>query len=83
MRFLPFILAGLLSINLQAATLTGRVVGVHDGDTITVLGADKSQHKLRLAALDAPERKQPRYSSKAELVQLDFRQGFIDRVEQA
>ena len=41
-----------------AAELTGRVVSVHDGDTITVLDAEKKQHKIRLAAIDAPERKQ-------------------------
>lgn len=41
-----------------AATLEGRVVGVHDGDTITVLDASKRQHKIRLAAIDAPESKQ-------------------------
>ncbi len=42
----------------QAATLTGRVVGVHDGDTITVLDADRTQHKIRLGGIDAPELKQ-------------------------
>jgi len=41
-----------------AAELTGRVVGVHDGDTITVLDATKKQYKIRLAGIDAPERKQ-------------------------
>ena len=38
-----------------AVTLTGRVVGVHDGDTITVLDADRVQHKIRLQGIDAPE----------------------------
>jgi endonuclease YncB( thermonuclease family) len=41
-----------------AATLTGRVVGVHDGDTITVIDATMTQHKIRLAGIDAPELKQ-------------------------
>ena len=41
-----------------AETVTGRVVGVADGDTITVLDADKVQHKIRLAGIDAPEKKQ-------------------------
>lgn len=40
------------------STLTGRVVGVADGDTITVLDADNIQHKIRLAGIDAPEKKQ-------------------------
>jgi endonuclease YncB( thermonuclease family) len=41
------------------ATLVGRVVGVTDGDTITVLDANKSQHRVRIAGIDAPERGQP------------------------
>ena len=40
-------------------TLTSRVVGVTDGDTITVLDASKTQHRIRLAGIDAPERGQP------------------------
>ena len=43
----------------QAATLSGRVVGVSDGDTVTVLDAGRTQHKIRLAGLDAPEKAQP------------------------
>ncbi len=41
----------------NAATITGRVVGVADGDTITVLDANKVQHKIRLSGIDAPEKK--------------------------
>ena len=40
-------------------TLSGRIVGVSDGDTITVLDANKTQHRIRLAGIDAPERSQP------------------------
>ena len=42
----------------QAETLSGRVVRVTDGDTIVVLDASKSQHKIRLTGIDAPERGQ-------------------------
>ena len=42
----------------QADTLSGRVVAVHDGDTITVLDTNRTQHKIRLAGIDAPELKQ-------------------------
>ena len=41
-----------------AETITGQVGGVVDGDTITVLDAEKVQHKIRLAGIDAPEKKQ-------------------------
>ena len=41
-----------------AAELTGLVVGVSDGDTITVLTVDKTSYKIRLAGIDAPESRQ-------------------------
>lgn len=50
-----------LSTALNAAVLPdlqGRVVAVHDGDTITVLTAEKEQIKVRLEGIDAPELKQ-------------------------
>lgn len=47
-----------LALAANAETITGRVVSVADGDTITVLDADKVQHKIRLAGIDAPEKKQ-------------------------
>jgi endonuclease YncB( thermonuclease family) len=34
------------------------VVGVSDGDTITVLDDSKTQHKVRFAGIDAPEKGQ-------------------------
>lgn len=42
-----------------AGTLVGQVVGVTDGDTITVLDDQRTQHKIRLAGIDAPEKSQP------------------------
>lgn len=48
-------LALLLVSYAQAQTIEGRVVGVHDGDSLTVLDAEKVQHKIRLAGIDAPE----------------------------
>lgn len=47
------------SLVANALTLEGRVVGVADGDTITVLDNTKTQYKIRLAGIDAPEKSQP------------------------
>ncbi len=41
-----------------ASTLEGRVVGVADGDTVTVLDSRNTQLKIRLMGIDAPEKKQ-------------------------
>lgn len=38
--------------------IIGKVVGVSDGDTITVLDDQKRQHKIRLEGTDAPESNQ-------------------------
>ena len=59
MKYSAIILALLLGLTCHAATIDGRVVSVADGDTITVLDADNVQHKIRLAGIDAPEKKQP------------------------
>jgi len=54
-----FILFALcLSASAQQQTITGKVVGVSDGDTITVLDEQKRQHKVRLDGIDAPESNQ-------------------------
>jgi endonuclease YncB( thermonuclease family) len=42
-----------------AETLTGRVVAIADGDTVTLLTADRRQVKIRLHGIDTPERRQP------------------------
>ena len=54
------ILLGFLMPPLSALSesLHGRVIGVSDGDTITVLDVDHQQHKIRLSGIDAPEKAQ-------------------------
>ncbi len=42
-----------------ADTLTGKVVKVADGDSITVLDSTNTQHRIRLQGIDAPEKGQP------------------------
>ena len=39
--------------------LSGRVVGISDGDTLTLLDSSNTQYKVRLNAIDAPESGQP------------------------
>lgn len=42
----------------HADTISGKVVGVTDGDTVTVLDDAKRQHKIRLSGINAPEKSQ-------------------------
>ena len=58
-RWLSYILLLALHAHADADALTGKVVGVLDGDTITVLDDTNTQHKIRLSGIDAPEKKQP------------------------
>lgn len=55
---ITFLAAALLSLSAVADVIHGRVVGVSDGDTITVLDANRQQHRIRLTGIDAPEKKQ-------------------------
>lgn len=57
----------------QSEVITARIVGVHDGDSITALAAGNQQIKVRLDGIDAPELKQPfSQQSKAALSALVF-----------
>jgi endonuclease YncB( thermonuclease family) len=47
-----------LNSDAETRVLDGRVVGVTDGDTLTLL-VDHEQVRIRLAQIDAPELKQP------------------------
>ena len=46
--------------------MTGKVIHVADGDTLTVLDGQNIKHKIRLEGIDAPEHKQA-FGSKSRL----------------
>lgn len=55
----------LFPILLSTQTLKGKIIRIFDGDTVVLLDGDNTQHKIRLHAIDAPEKKQP-YGNKAK-----------------
>lgn len=60
-------LLSLLATPLPAAEYAGRVIGVQDGDSLTLLVPDGTRYqqvKIRLGEIDTPELKQP-YGSRA------------------
>ena len=59
--------------------LSGKVVSIHDGDTITVLQG-KQQVKVRLFGIDAPELKQP-YGKKSKQFLANLIAGKVVEVE--
>ena len=78
---LLFVLAAVVT-TAQSAELTGKVVGVHDGDTLTLLvpdGASFKQVKVRLGEIDTPESKQP-YGERAKQALSDLAFGKPARV---
>ena len=58
----------------------GKVVSIHDGDTITVLQG-KQQVKVRLFGIDAPELKQP-YGKKSKQFLVNLVAGKVVEVEE-
>ena len=58
MKRLLIILITIYFSNVSAEEFEGRVIRVTDGDTIAVLMASNQTVKIRLAGIDAPEKKQ-------------------------
>jgi endonuclease YncB( thermonuclease family) len=55
MRAMVFTIVLLIHGVADAASLTGRVIRVTDGDTLVVLGEGNAQHRTNLLGVDAPE----------------------------
>lgn len=55
---LIILLACPILVAAQAKPLTGKVVAISDGDTVTVLDATNTQYKIRFQGIDAPESRQ-------------------------
>jgi len=43
----------------ETALISGRVVAVADGDTLTLIDRNKTEYRIRLAGIDTPEKSQP------------------------
>jgi micrococcal nuclease len=61
-------------------TLTGKVVALTDGDALTILDGAGTQHKIRLAGIDAPELAQT-FGTKARDGMAEKVRGKIVRVD--
>ena len=67
MTRLPILLLLAFTFTAQAFEFTGKVVGVTDGDTLTVLYQGNKQYKIRLQHIDCPESAQD-FGSKAKKI---------------
>lgn len=52
------LVSNLANAEAVTSTLSGTVIRVADGDTVTVLDGSNQQHKIRVLGIDAPEKKQ-------------------------
>jgi endonuclease YncB( thermonuclease family) len=77
-KLMVFMLSIMMPVASWATEWTGTVVGISDGDTVTVLNTEKRQVKIRLTEIDAPESKQAfGAQSKQSLTELCFKKTVV------
>ncbi|HQR71354.1 MAG TPA: thermonuclease family protein [Burkholderiaceae bacterium] len=79
-RLFALVLLVALPLGAAAAEWAGTVVGVADGDTLTLLDASRTQHRIRIDGIDAPERMQP-FGQRARQSLAELAQGRSARAE--
>lgn len=79
--FLLILMLFLIPRFAYAQSFEGKVVGITDGDTITVLTVGNKQVKVRLAEIDAPEKAQP-FGQKSKQALSDMAFGKQVRIDQ-
>lgn len=55
---LPLMMSVVVVFAATISVITGKVIGVSDGDTIKILTEDKQELKIRLNGIDCPEKNQ-------------------------
>jgi endonuclease YncB( thermonuclease family) len=73
-RFAATVALAAFAAAAAAAELAGRVVAIADGDTLELLTAERTRVRVRLFAIDAPERGQP-YGTAARRALSDLAHG--------
>ena len=71
MLFMLFVVLHVLASVSTAALLRGKIVGIVDGDTVTILLPDGAQRLVRLRGIDAPEKEQA-FGTKARMFLSDI-----------
>ena len=73
-----------LAANASAATITGRVTAVSDGDSFILVDAQRRSIRVRIQGVDAPERRQGfSYASKQSLSKMIYRRDVVVNVDKA